>query len=177
MMLLFTTVYASTNHVKSAKMKNVRGAPINSSGIRQQNYLPITNLTCDSYPNMKYLFSVISLGLIGPYALAQEFRGYGPESMSCGRYVQEIITDPARMNVYHWWLAGFVTGTNYLRGRNSSTDAPGYELWIKNYCEANPLEFFIAAASKLDTALGQGAVQIPSQPNQSLQRTPANGHR
>jgi hypothetical protein len=55
--------------------------------------------------------------------------------------------------VYGWWVAGFVSGTNLVKGRITSTDNAAHDAWLKKYCEDNPLENFMAAAIGLNKAL------------------------
>lgn len=86
------------------------------------------------------------------YAEGEIFRSYGM-GMSCGAYVKEMANDNATKNIYSWWLAGFVTGTNIEKGRSTSTDNIAHEAWVLKYCKENPLEAFMTAASKLNKKL------------------------
>src|SRR5437879_2645558 len=80
----------------------------------------------------------------GPFAF------FGIGDISCGKYLSEISTHPEAANAYGWWVAGFVTGTNLAKGRVVSTDSPAHDAWLKQYCEKNPLDPFIKAATELD---------------------------
>ena len=81
------------------------------------------------------------------------FSAFGMASSSCGKYIQNITTSPEAANVYSWWVAGFVTGTNLAKGRATSTDNAAHEAWLKKYCQENPLDPFLKAAIELNKAL------------------------
>ncbi|MBK6386195.1 MAG: hypothetical protein IPF71_04975 [Rhodoferax sp.] len=52
-------------------------------------------------------------------------------------------------NAYTQWITGFVTAAN-MSGqptRQIKVDVNGIALWVKNYCDANPSENIVAAAS------------------------------
>ena len=52
-------------------------------------------------------------------------------------------------NAYTQWITGFVTAAN-ISGqptRQIKVDVNGIALWVKNYCDANPSENIVAAAS------------------------------
>ncbi len=63
---------------------------------------------------------------------------FGMDNMSCGKYVQDITSNLQASNVYGWWIAGFVTGTNVVKGRRTSTDNATHEAWLKKYCQDHP---------------------------------------
>ena len=81
------------------------------------------------------------------------FSGYGVTELSCGKYIQDITRDPMKEIVYHWWVAGFLTGTSMEKGRVTYTDSASHDAWLKKYCQENPLDHFINAASKLNKEL------------------------
>ena len=84
------------------------------------------------------------------------FKTYGIEAISCGTYVQQITADAAKRTIYGWWLSAFITGANWVRTRDTTTDTGAHEQWLKKYCEEHPLELLISAATKLDVALETG---------------------
>jgi hypothetical protein len=73
--------------------------------------------------------------------------------LSCGAYLKDISTSPAKKNAYEWWVAGLVTGTNLTKGRTVSTDIAGITAWLKRYCDEHPLEPFMKAVIELDKEL------------------------
>jgi hypothetical protein len=83
------------------------------------------------------------------------FSGFGMSRLSCGKYIQDITTDPQFANVYSWWVAGFVTGADLGKGRVTSTDNEAHDAWLKKYCQENPLDTFMKAAIELNKALGR----------------------
>lgn len=83
------------------------------------------------------------------------FSGFAVQKLTCGKFVQELAADPKARNVYQWWIAGFVIGANMVKGRVVTSDLPSHEVWLKNYCERNPLEPFMRGAIELDRALDQ----------------------
>jgi hypothetical protein len=100
----------------------------------------------------KYLLG-LCLVLLATTANAQNiYGGYGMD-ISCGRYIDDISTDQRAKNNYHWWLGGFVTGTNLVKSRSTLTDDKAYEAWIEKYCRDNPLDSFHKAAIELNKEL------------------------
>jgi hypothetical protein len=83
------------------------------------------------------------------------FSVFGMHGLSCGKYIQDITTNPEAANVYNWWVAGFVTGTNLAKERATSTDNAAHEAWLKKYCQENPLDTFVKAAIELNKALNK----------------------
>ena len=83
------------------------------------------------------------------------FSAFGGEltESSCGKYTNEIAINPETKNVYSWWVAGFVTGTNLEKGRTLPTDTDAHEAWLKQYCEDNPLDSFMKATIELNKEL------------------------
>jgi len=108
---------------------------------------------------MRYalVFIIISV-CVSPSLAAEELTSvYGPSKLSCGKYISEISTNPQAANAYSWWIAGFITGTNLEKGRAVSTDNLAHEMWLKQYCEKNPLDTFVQAAIELNKELDSSA--------------------
>ena len=78
---------------------------------------------------------------------------FGIGTTSCGKYISEVSADGNAKSAYGWWVSGFVSGTNMVKGRIVSTDSAAHEAWLKNYCEQYPLDSFVAAASRLNKEL------------------------
>lgn len=76
-------------------------------------------------------------------AQAQEFMVLGAGNQSCGTWVK----NPATRQVGLSWVLGFLTAMNaseaIATGKRinvtEGTDTNGVELWITNFCTANPL--------------------------------------
>jgi len=104
---------------------------------------------------MKRLFFIAFIIFIPSVVYSQPatFKVHGMFDMSCGRYVKEVTDDPEVKNAYSWWIAGFVTGANLEKRRVTSTDSAAHEAWILKYCQENPLDDFMQAASKLNKRL------------------------
>ena len=72
---------------------------------------------------------------------------------SCGAVVSDRDA-PGEAKMHNSvWVAGYLTAYNeYVVGRKNiaaGTDPAAWDLWIHNYCTANPLENLAAAASAL----------------------------
>lgn len=97
---------------------------------------------------------IVIIGLLFTgIANAGGFNAYGINDLSCGNYIQIITTNSEAENAYSWWIAGFVTGTNFSKRRNTSTDNAAHNAWLKKYCNDNPLDNFMHAAMKLNETL------------------------
>ena len=82
----------------------------------------------------------------------------GLANSTCGQFTTAVErgnyeSDWSHWNKYQSWLAGFLTGFNFLDqgtvdilGDSEFTDAMKY---VENYCENNPLELFVQAAEAL----------------------------
>ncbi|MBM6448028.1 MULTISPECIES: hypothetical protein [Pseudomonas] len=89
----------------------------------------------------------------GPATAVGMAYGYG--ALGCGKFV--AATDekragyPQSLNLFMAWLSGFVSYSSlmseieYFKG----TDSISVQLWLENYCRANPLEPFNTAALAL----------------------------
>ena len=65
---------------------------------------------------------------------AKEFAVYS--GFSCGSWIAN------ETNMSRSWLLGYMSGLAYGSGKNvlTGTDKDSIFLWMKNYCNANPLE-------------------------------------
>ena len=87
------------------------------------------------------------------YAQNKPFSVMGISELTCGKYVRDITDSRQSKSVYSWWVAGFVTGSNWAKGRRTSTDSPSHEAWLLKYCQDNPLEAFMEVVTELDKEL------------------------
>jgi hypothetical protein len=104
---------------------------------------------------MRYALALI-IALFAPssFAASDLFSSFGlGASLSCGKYLNDILENPSASSAYSWWTAGFITGVNLEKGRVVSTDSPSHEVWLKQYCEKNPLDTFMKAAIELNKEL------------------------
>jgi hypothetical protein len=79
---------------------------------------------------------------------------YGVDS--CGKF---IAASQAEKSMYIAWTIGFISGANSRdtgsgRLAGQGWDQPGVTLWLKNYCNANPLKLFVGAVTDLRASLG-----------------------
>lgn len=84
--------------------------------------------------------------------------------LTCAGYVEAVegnVNHP-----YQAYIAGFVTGVNYLRSRTTPTDFSSYRVWVKSYCQENPFAPFLQALARLDFSLGEGDVRVENAPAQ-----------
>ena len=103
---------------------------------------------------MKYLLAAIIVICASSSLRAGEFISvYGVSDLSCGKYLSDISDNRNAANVYDWWVAGFVTGSNLEKERILGTDNFGHSAWIKQYCEKNSLDPFMKAAIELNKEL------------------------
>jgi len=103
---------------------------------------------------------IIAMFCASPSPASDEWSAYGAGRLSsCGKYINDVSTNAQAKNAYSWWVAGFVTGANLEKERTLSTDNPDHELWLKQYCEKNPLDPFMKAASELNKELDKRRVQ------------------
>ena len=85
---------------------------------------------------------------------AQERTFIAYQNFSCGTWVSTRAKGQAARA--EAWILGFLSGSNsealtpdFLAGK----DANGIEIWIDNYCRANPLESIMKAVSDLRNKL------------------------
>ena len=78
---------------------------------------------------------------------------YGEGTISCGRLVSESSNSVLRP-VRAAWVRGFISGYGYIHvGVLKETDADAINVWIDNYCHANPLEDVSKGAEALAKVL------------------------
>ncbi len=79
----------------------------------------------------------------------------GVGANSCGKFIADIEAGHQILtSLYFSWVQGFLTGLNtkYLLCPESATELSDHDalmLWIKNYCEENPLDQYLMAVTKL----------------------------
>lgn len=84
--------------------------------------------------------------------------------LTCARYVEAV--EGNLNHPYQNYIAGFITGVNYLRSRTTPTDFSSYRVWVKSYCQENPFDSFLQALARLDYSLGEGGVRVENVPAQ-----------
>ncbi len=107
---------------------------------------------------MRYL-TIIAIGILlaANPAVSDDVAGVGTHS--CGQFIADIEAGGQILtSLYFSWVQGFLTGLNtkYLLCQEFHTDLsdpPAIQLWLKNYCEENPLENYMTATAKLWAAL------------------------
>ena len=78
-------------------------------------------------------------------AVAVEVTGQSgtANAASCGALLQEVAAQPGKDVEFLNWMAGTVSALNYQAPNNQKTlgktDFHNAWLWVKNYCEKNPL--------------------------------------
>ena len=108
----------------------------------------------------KIIYLIVMLLSLLPVSSIAAISAYHVANDTCGKYIDIISTSVQAKEVYSWWLAGFITGTNMEKNRSLSTDSAAHELWLKNYCEEHPLENFVSAAEKLNIQLDKKSIKI-----------------
>ena len=104
---------------------------------------------------VRYL-TIIAAGMLmttNP-TVADELVLVGPGALSCGKIIADIEDDKTFRTTYFFWAQGFLSGLNlkYFQNWQSATDLSdpdALKLWIQNYCEENPLDVYVVAASQL----------------------------
>ncbi|MEJ8836334.1 hypothetical protein [Ramlibacter sp. AN1133] len=78
---------------------------------------------------------------------------------SCGEVVGDFKDDGRAKLSNSIWVAGYLTAINeYVVQRSNvaaGTDAAAWDLWIYNYCSANPLDSLSQATSALAKELAK----------------------
>lgn len=78
---------------------------------------------------------------------------------SCGEYVADFKQDGHAKLSNSVWVAGYLTAINERVASRSNvaagTDPEAWNLWINNYCVANPLESLSSATSALADELSK----------------------
>lgn len=104
---------------------------------------------------MHYTLSlIIAFWTLPPsLAIGEPFTMFGMSNMSCGAYLQEVSNNEVKATSYARWVSGFVSGTNLMKERVTSTDPEGLNGWLKQYCAEHPLDTFAKAAIELNREL------------------------
>lgn len=99
--------------------------------------------------------ATIALMVMPTIAKAGSVSIRGAGSFSCGSWIKETDYRPLNMQ----WVLGFITALNYAESQRKpkdgetdlvdGTDANAIEVWMTNYCQANPLEDIWVAAGLL----------------------------
>lgn len=98
---------------------------------------------------------MVSGALTGSQAAAADASGrFGTVGAgSCAKFLQELESKSSLSSTYFSWLAGYITAFNSQTPKTyqilGSSDLFGAELWVKNYCEKNPLKNISNAADAL----------------------------
>jgi hypothetical protein len=102
---------------------------------------------------LSFAFLTAAFVLAGP-AHAGNYTVFGAGTESCGTLVK---ADRMQRLLADAWISGFLTGINGVQGSNlgKDTDATGRNVWIENWCQANPLETLSSATSELAIELMQ----------------------
>ena len=87
-----------------------------------------------------FAFSDSSSALYTSYNIGQD----------CGETVSAGI---AAQNMDRAYVAGFITGINYYKGRKTEASSQALYQWIVNYCDENPLDKLYTALYALDDEL------------------------
>ncbi|MCH8867836.1 MAG: hypothetical protein IID58_13430 [Proteobacteria bacterium] len=105
---------------------------------------------------MRYLAAIAAgfLMVSNIAALDEKHVIAGGGSISCGKFIADTKDDEFMSDFYFSWVQGFLSGLNfkYLESTEITTDLSDHEalqLWIKNYCNDNPLDLYYIAAGKL----------------------------
>ena len=78
---------------------------------------------------------------------------YGAGADSCGTWLAERKTSAWFQDGE--WILGFLTAANrFANVPPRHTDSAAITVWVDNYCQANPLEDLVEAATALLTTLG-----------------------
>lgn len=77
------------------------------------------------------------------------FSVLGLGNVNCREYVEDYHSP--RHREYINWTSGFISGLNHERKQSVSLNkgVASRMLWLLNYCEENPEDFFFLANSKL----------------------------
>ena len=93
--------------------------------------------------------------LMGPQAVARDAKGlYATNGVrSWATFLQEFEAKSWGQLSTQAWLAGYITAINFQTPNTfqilGNSDLLGAELWVKNFCEKNPLKNLANAAESL----------------------------
>lgn len=98
------------------------------------------------------LFSLLTILSIAPANAQNGPASYGVGGNSCGQYVQAVeqsrLGNYLELNKYATWRDGYLTAES-IRLERSFGDIRGSEVWLENYCRANPLKIYTLAVAFL----------------------------
>lgn len=55
---------------------------------------------------------------------------------------------------------GFISGTNWVKDRQTPVDAAAYRQWVRDYCERNPFHPLTKALDELDKQFGPADARV-----------------
>ena len=96
--------------------------------------------------------------IASPIAQGSDEKGvyWSVGSVGCGKYI-EIKANVASKNLVNWYLAGWITAYNMVKPNTynilGGKDLDGVNLWLENYCRANPLKNMLDGMEDLSTEL------------------------
>lgn len=97
-----------------------------------------------------------------PWQAAAQATVFMDTSFTCAQYVEAVNKN--RADQYNLFIAGFMSGANWVRVRLTPNDAASYRVWVKGYCERNPFENFVQAVGDLEKQFGQGEAKLAPPP-------------
>jgi hypothetical protein len=99
---------------------------------------PLKNLLCISL--------MVGGAFLGPHAVAADNKGKYVMlgASTCGAYLKELSAGSIDNVRDYGWLAGYITAYNVMTPNTydilGNSDLRSVELWVKNYCDKNPLK-------------------------------------
>lgn len=84
---------------------------------------------------------------------AKNFRAY-TSNITCEQAVANLDKKPAQNN-FALMISAFITGANYVKGRDSQVDLKGMMMITEQYCRNNPTQPVTNALVALDKAIDQ----------------------
>ena len=89
---------------------------------------------------------------------AGKYSVYGQGMLSCGKWVQAMrddVRDDGTKFPLLGWMNGFVSGVGWTGANLKQTELDGMQLFVTNYCNANPLNTVAEGTQALVRALRQ----------------------
>ena len=92
------------------------------------------------------LIPLVALVALSPAPLAAQTDGvwaaYGPANETCAKWTDARKVPGPTYAVRYSWLAGVVTGINFMAGGNilETSDLPSAATWVDAFCKARPTE-------------------------------------
>tara|TARA_R110002012_G_scaffold58049_8_gene150550 strand:+ start:559 stop:885 length:327 start_codon:yes stop_codon:yes gene_type:complete len=104
---------------------------------------------------MRKIISVLLLSVMFSASVTAEYTVYGGGgSKSCGFWIAEEEKSSGFYYAMSDWVAGYVTGVASIGVIVlKKSDNPSRDLFVTNYCNANPLDKVVDAAGALVMAL------------------------